>query len=145
MAPVTPNWIAIAGAGTAVVAGSLPPAAAVYLTTLSVAALMGAALRRKASSAFVMGAAFLAYLGAVDDPRPARLYEAAVCAVAGALLMGDLAVRVPGVVSATAPAGAFKLAFVALALVIATFVAPMVPWPRLQARAHRGVRELLQR
>jgi hypothetical protein len=131
VAPVTPNWIALAGAGTAVVAGSLPPAAAVYLTTLSVAALMGAA--------------FLAYLGAVDDPRPARLYEAAVCAVAGALLMGDLAVRVPGVVSATAPAGAAKLAFVALALVVAIVVAPMVPWSRRQARAHRGVRELLQR
>jgi hypothetical protein len=131
VAPVTSNWIALAGAGTAVVAGSLPPAAAVYLTTLSVAALMGAA--------------FLAYLGAVDDPRPARLYEAAVCAVAGALLMGDLAVRVPGVVSATAPAGAAKLAFVALVLVVAIVVAPMVPWPRRQARAHRGVRELLQR
>jgi hypothetical protein len=131
VAPVTPNWIALAGAGTAVVAGSLPPAAAVYLTTLSVAALMGAA--------------FLAYLVAVEEPRPARLYEAGVCAVAGALLLGDLAVRVPGVVSATAPAGAAKLAFVALALVVATFVLPIVPWPRLQARAHRGVRELLQR
>jgi hypothetical protein len=131
VAPVTPNWIALAGAGTAVVAGSLPPAGAVYLTTLSVAALMGAA--------------FLAYLGAVDDPRPARVYEAAVCAVAGALLMGDLAVRVPGVVSATAPAGAAKLAFAALALVVAIVVAPMVPWSRRQARAHRGVRELLQR
>ena len=131
MAPVTPNWIALTGAGTAVIAGTLPPAAAVYLTTLSVAALMGAA--------------FLAYLVAVDDPRPARLYEAAVCAVAGALLMGDLAVRVPGVVSAAAPAGAAKLAFVALALVIATLIAPMVPWPRLQRRAGRGLRELLQR
>lgn len=131
MAPITPNWIALAGAGTAVVAGTLPPAAAVYLTTLSVAALMGAA--------------FLAYLVAVDDPRPARMYEAAVCAVAGALLMGDLAVRVPGVVSASAPAGAAKLAFIALALVIATLIAPMVPWPRLQARAGRGLRELLQR
>lgn len=102
-----------------------------YLTTLSVAALMGAA--------------FLAYLVAVDDPRPARLYEAGVCAVAGALLLGDLAVRVPGVASATAPAGAAKLAFVALALVVATLVAPMVPWPRLQARAGRELRELLQR
>ena len=123
MAPVTPNWIALAGVCTAVVAGSLPPAAAVYLTTLSVAALMGAA--------------FLAYLVAVDDPRPARLYEAGVCAVAGALLLGDLAVRVP--------AGAAKLAFVALALVVATLVTPMVPWPRLQARAGRELRELLQR
>ncbi|HET7170383.1 MAG TPA: hypothetical protein VFI18_01995 [Gaiellales bacterium] len=131
MSPVTPNWIALAGTSTAVVAGSLPAAAALYLTTLSVAALMGAA--------------FLAYLVAVDDPRPARLYEAAVCAVAGALLLGDLAVRVPGVVSATAPAGATKIAFVALALVVATLVAPMVPWPRLQARAGRGLRELLQR
>ncbi|HSD01119.1 MAG TPA: hypothetical protein VLB81_02030 [Gaiellales bacterium] len=131
MAPITPNWIALAGAGTAVLAGTLPPAAAVYLTTLSVAALMGAA--------------FLAYLVAVDDPRRARMYEAAVCAVAGALLMGDLAVRVPGVVSGSAPAGAAKLAFIALALVIATLIAPMVPWPRLQARAGRGLRELLQR
>jgi hypothetical protein len=131
VAPVTPNWIALAGASTAVVAGSLPPAAAVYLTTLSVAALMGAA--------------FLAYLVAVDDPRPVRLYEAGVCAVAGALVMGDLAVRVPGVVSASAPAGAAKLALAALALVIATLVAPMVPWPRLQARAGRELRELLQR
>ncbi len=131
MAPVTPNWIALAGACTAVVAGSLPPAAAVYLTTLSVAALMGAA--------------FLAYLVAVDDPRPVRLCEAGVCAVAGAFLLGDLAVRVPGVVSATAPAGAAKLALVALALVVATLVAPMVPWPRLQASAGRGLRELLQR
>ena len=131
MAPVTPNWIALAGALTALVAGALPPVAAVYLTTLSVAALMGAA--------------FLAYLVAVDDPRPVRLYEAAVCAVAGALLLGDLAVRVPGVVSASAQAGAAKLALVALALVVATLVAPMVPWPRIQRRAHRGLRELLQR
>jgi hypothetical protein len=131
VAPVTPNWIALAGAGTAVVAGTLPPAAAVYLTMLSVAALMGAA--------------FLAYLVAVDDPRPARLYEAAVCALAGALLLGDLAVRVPGVFSATAPGGASKLALVALLLVVATLVAPMVPWPRLHARAHRSLRELLQR
>ncbi|HEX2378015.1 MAG TPA: hypothetical protein VHI30_10685 [Gaiellales bacterium] len=131
MAPVTPNWIAVTGAFAAVVAGSLPPAAAVYLTTLSVATLMGAA--------------FLAYLVAVDDPRPVRLCEAGVCAVAGALLLGDLAVRVPGVVSASAPAGAAKLAFVALALVIATLVAPMVPWPQLQRRAHRELRGLLQR
>src|SRR5436190_5830048 len=94
VAPVTPNWIALAGASTAVVAGSLPPAAAVYLTTLSVAALMGAA--------------FLAYLVAVDDPRPVRLCEAGGCAGAGALLMAGLAVRVPGVVSASAPAGAAK-------------------------------------
>jgi hypothetical protein len=105
--------------------------AALYLTTLSVAALMGAA--------------FLAYLVAVDDPRPARMYEAAVCAVAGALLLGDVAMRVPGVASASAPAGAAKLALIALALVVATLVAPMVPWPRIQRRAHRGVRELLQR
>lgn len=131
MAPITPNWIALGGVLTAVVAGGLPPVAALYLTTLSVAALLGAA--------------FLAYLVAVDDPRPARVYEAAVCAVAGSLLMGDLAVRVPGVVSASAPSGAGKLALVALALVVATFVAPMVPWPRLQRRAHRGLRELLQR
>jgi hypothetical protein len=131
VAPVTPNWIALAGACTAILAGSFPPAVAVYLTTLSVAALMGAA--------------FLAYLAAVDDPRPARLYEAAVCAVAGALLLGDLAVRIPGVASASAPAGAARLALVALALVVATLVAPMVPWPRLQRRAHRGLRELLQR
>ena len=131
MAPVAPNWIALGGVLTAVVAGTLSPVAALYLTTLSVAALMGAA--------------FLAYLVAVDDPRPARLFEAAVCAVAGALLLSDLAVRVPGVVSATAPAGAAKLALVALALVVATLVAPTVPWPRLQRRAHRGLRELLQR
>jgi hypothetical protein len=131
VAPVTPNWIALAGVGTAVLAGSLPPALALYLTTLAVAALMGAA--------------FLAYLVAVDDPRPVRLYEAAVCAVAGALLMADVAVRVPGVVAASAPAGATKLAFVALALVVATLVAPQVPWPRLQARAGRGLRELLSR
>ena len=131
MAPITPNWIALGGVLTAVVAGGLTPVAALYLTTLSVAALLGAA--------------FLAYLVAVDDPRPARVYEAAVCAVVGALLLGDLAVRAPGVVSASAPAGAGKLALVALALVVATFVAPMVPWPRLQRRAHRGLRELLQR
>jgi hypothetical protein len=131
VAPVTPNWIALGGALTAVVAGGLPPVAALYLTTLSVAALLGAA--------------FLAYLVAVDDPRPARVYEAAACAVAGALLMGDLAVRAPGIVSASAPSGAGKIALVALALVVATFVAPMVPWPRLQRRAHRGLRELLQR
>ena len=91
MAPVTPNWIALAGVLTAVVAGALSPVAALYLTTLSVAALMGAA--------------FLAYLVAVDDPRPARLYEAALCAVAGALLLADVAMRVPGVASASAPAG----------------------------------------
>lgn len=131
MAPITPNWIALGGVLTAVVAGGLPPVAALYLTTLSVAALMGAA--------------FLAYLVAVDDPRPARVYEAAVCAVAGALLLSDLAVRVPGVATASAPAGAGKLALVALALVVGTLVAPMVPWPRLQRRAHRGLRELLQR
>jgi hypothetical protein len=131
VAPVTPNWIALGGVLTAAVAGALSPVAALYLTTLSVAALMGAA--------------FLAYLVAVDDPRPVRLYETAVCAVAGALLLGDLAVRVPGAVSATAPQGASKLALVALALVVATLVAPMVPWPRLQRRAHRGLRELLQR
>ena len=53
--------------------------------------------------------------------------------------------RVPGVASASAPAGAAKLALIALALVVATLVAPMVPWPRIQRRAHRGVRELLQR
>ena len=131
MAPITPNWIALGGVLAAVVAGGLPPVAALYLTTLSVAALMGAA--------------FLAYLVAFDDPRPARVYEAAVCAVAGALLLGDLAVRVPGVVTASAPAGAGKLALVALALVVGTLVAPMVPWPRLQRRAHQGLRELLQR
>jgi hypothetical protein len=131
VAPITPNWIALGGVLAAVVAGGLPPVAALYLTTLSVAALMGAA--------------FLAYLVAVDDPRPARVYEAAVCAVAGALLLGDLAVRVPGVVTASAPAGAGKLALVALALVVGTLVAPMVPWPRLQRRAHQGLRELLQR
>jgi hypothetical protein len=131
VAPVTPNWIALGGAFTAVIAGGLSPVAALYLTTLSVAALMGAA--------------FLAYLGAVDDSRPARVYEAAACAVAGALLLGDLAVRVPGVVSASAPDGAGKLALVALALVVGTLVAPMVPWPRLQQRAHQGLRELLQR
>jgi hypothetical protein len=131
VAPVTPNWIALAGVFTAVIAGGLPPVAALYLTTLSVAALLGAA--------------FLAYLVTVDDPRPARVCEAAVCAVAGALLLGDLAVRVPGVVSASAPSGAGKLALVALALVVGTLVAPMVPWPRLQRRAHEGLRELLQR
>lgn len=131
MAPVTPNWIALAGVLTAVVAGALSPVAALYLTTLSVAALMGAA--------------FLAYLVAVDDPRPARLYEAAVCAVGGALLLADVAMRVPGVASASAPAGAAKLALIALALVVATLIAPMAPWPRIQRRAHRGVRELLQR
>jgi hypothetical protein len=131
VAPITPNWIALGGVLTAVAAGGLPPVAALYLTTLSVAALLGAA--------------FAAYLVAVDDPRPGRVYEAAVCAVAGALLLADVAVRVPGIVSASAPSGAGKLALVALALVVATLVAPMVPWPRLQRRAHRGVRELLQR
>jgi hypothetical protein len=131
VAPVSPNWIALAGVLTAVVAGAVSPVAALYLTTLSVAALMGAA--------------FLAYLVAVDDPRPARMYEAAVCAVAGALLLADVAMRVPGVASASAPAGAAKLALMALALVVATLIAPMVPWPRIQRRAHRGVRELLQR
>jgi hypothetical protein len=29
--------------------------------------------------------------------------------------------------------------------VIATLVAPMVPWPQLQRRAHRELRGLLQR
>ena len=132
MAPVTPNWIALGGVLTAVVAGGLPPVAALYLTTLSVAALMGAA--------------FLAYLVAVDDPRPARVYEAAVCAVAGALLLGDLAVRVPGRrLSVRAGRGAASSRSSHSRSSSATLVAPMVPWPRLQRRAHRGLRELLQR
>src|SRR6266536_102219 len=117
MAPVTPTWIALAGTAAAVAAGGMSPVAALYVTTLAVAALMGAA--------------FMGYLIAVDDPRPAALYETAVCAVAAALLLADVAVRFPDAIIGAAPGAAGNLALAAFALVAAALIASAVPWMRL--------------
>ncbi|HYX86928.1 MAG TPA: hypothetical protein VE777_18310 [Gaiellales bacterium] len=131
MAPITPTWIALTGTSAAVAAGALPPVAALYVTTVSVAVLMGAA--------------FMGYLVAVDDPRPVALYEAAVSAVAGALLLADVTLRFPDIVIGSAPATAERLALAALALVAASAIAAAVPWPRLQQLADVHARPRLRR
>jgi hypothetical protein len=118
VAAVTPTWIALAGTAGAVAAGGMSPVAALYVSTLAVAALMGAA--------------FMGYLGAVDEPRPAALYEAAVSAVAGALLLADVALRFPDAVIGAVPGAAENLALAAFAVVAAALIASAVPWPRLQ-------------
>lgn len=128
MSAVTPTRAALVATLVAFAAEPLPAALALYLTTLALAGLTGAA--------------FLGYLAAADDPRPAALYDAAVCAVAGSLLLADVALRFPDVVAGSAPGAAGALDRVALALVLAGAVAPHLSRPGLRARVRGQGRAL---
>lgn len=128
MAAVTPIRLALLATALAVVAEPLPATLALYLTMLAMAGLTGAG--------------FLGYLAAAGDPRPAALYDAAVCGVAAALLLADVALRVPDVVTGSAPGTAGALAKVALGLVVAAALVPHVSGARAQELARRPGRIL---
>jgi hypothetical protein len=125
---ITPIRIAIAAALLAFVSEPLPVGLALYLTILALAGLTGAA--------------FLGYVAAADDPRPAALYDAAVCAVTASLLLADVALRFPDVVAGSAPGAAAVLDRVALGLVLAAAVAPWLAQAGLRERVRGQGRAL---
>jgi hypothetical protein len=110
MERVTPTRAATAAAGLAVLAGAVAPALAMYLTVVATAGLLGAA--------------FAAYLAAVDRPDAAALMESAACATAGMLVLVDAALRFPELLSGGGPPVAERLAQVAFGLVVAAVLAP---------------------
>jgi hypothetical protein len=128
VAAVTPIRLALVATAAAVLAEPLPAVLGLYLTTLAMAGLTGAA--------------FLGYLAAADDPRPAALYDGAVCGVAAALLLADVTLRFPDVVAGSTPSAAAALGRVALGLVIAAAAAPHVMHLRIADLARRPARIL---
>jgi hypothetical protein len=112
MMHLTPTRAGACAASLAVVAAAMAPAIAFYLTVVATAGLMGAA--------------FHAYLRAVDRPQPGPLVDVAACALAGLLVVVDAALRFPNVLGTGGPPAATRLAEVALALTAAAVLAPAV-------------------
>ena len=111
MRHVTAARIAVLGAALALVAFVLPAGLGLYLTLLTAAVLLGAG--------------FMAYMTAVERPSAMAATDLVACAVVAMLVLADASLRFPSVVDSSVPSASMALAKVALALAIATAVAPV--------------------
>ena len=134
MSHLTAPRAAFAAALAALVAGlaGAGPLIAFYFTAVSAAALIGAA--------------FMAYLRAVESPSPRSMLALAGASLAAVLVMADAAVRFPQVLTASPPGGPGLLVQGA---VVATGLSLLTELPPLPARVPRPdraqLRELLSR
>ena len=108
---VTAARIAVLGSALALVAFVLPAGLGLYLTLLAAAVLLGAG--------------FMAYMTAVERPSAMAATDLVACAVIAMLVLADASLRFPSVVDSSVPSASMALAKVALALAIATAVAPV--------------------
>ncbi|MEP6642388.1 MAG: hypothetical protein ABJB93_10830 [Gaiellales bacterium] len=99
---VTPARVAALAATVAVISAALPALLGFYVTTVAVAAMLGAA--------------FAAYLAVVDEPAEWAIFELATCVVAALLIVAGTSLRFPAVVAGATPPVAIKLAWLALAV-----------------------------
>ena len=111
MRHVTAARIAVLGSALALVAFVLPAGLGLYLTLLAAAVLLGAG--------------FMAYMTAVERPSAMAATDLVACAVIAMLVLADASLRFPSVVDSSVPSASMALAKVALALAIATAVAPV--------------------
>ncbi len=108
---VTAARIAVLGSALALVAFVLPAGFGLYLTLLAAAVLLGAG--------------FMAYMTAVERPSAMAATDLVACAVIAMLVLADASLRFPSVVDSSVPGASMALAKVALALAVATAVAPV--------------------
>jgi len=99
---LTPARVAAAAAFAAVAAGLAPALIGLYVATLAVAVMLGAA--------------FAAYLAVVDEPGEWAAFEVGACAVAALLCLAATSLRLPVVFAGTTPSAATKLGWLALAV-----------------------------
>jgi hypothetical protein len=109
---VTSTRIAVVGAAIAVIAAGMPSVLGLYITLVAAAVLLGAG--------------FMAYVDAVDRPSALAATDLIVCSVVTMLVLSDVAVRFPSVVSTTVPSASLVLAEAAFALAIAGALLPLV-------------------
>jgi hypothetical protein len=112
MQHVTPARVAALAASAAVISAVMPALIGFYVTTVAVAAMLGAA--------------FAAYLAVVDEPAEWAVFELATCAVAALLTVAGTSPRFPAVVAGSTPPVAIKLAWLALAVAGTAAVASVV-------------------
>lgn len=108
---VTAARIAVLGSALALVAFVLPAGFGLYLTLIAAAVLLGAG--------------FMAYMTAVERPSAMAATDLVACAVIAMLVLADASLRFPSVVDSSVPDASMALAKVALALALATAVAPL--------------------
>jgi hypothetical protein len=129
---VTPARVAALAAAVAVTSAAMPALIGFYVTTIAVAAMLGAA--------------FAAYLAVVDEPAEWAVFELATCVVAALLTVAGTSLRFPAVVAGTTPSVAIKLAWLALAVAGTTAVTSVVReygeeiWSLRTAGLHRVTR-----
>ena len=129
---VTPARVAALAAAAAVMSAAMPALIGFYVTTIAVAAMLGAA--------------FAAYLAVVDEPAEWAVFELATCVVAALLTVAGTSLRFPAVVAGTTPSVAIKLAWLALAVAGTTAVTSVVRehgeeiWSLRNARLDRVTR-----
>jgi hypothetical protein len=99
---VTPARVAALAATAAVISAAMPALIGFYVTTVAVAAMLGAA--------------FAAYLAVVDEPAEWAVFELATCVVAALLTVAGTSLRFPAVVAGATPSVAIRLAWLALAV-----------------------------
>ena len=109
---LTPVRVAAATALATVVVGLAPALIGLYVSTVAVAVMLGAA--------------FAAYLAVVDEPREWAVFELAACAVAALLILAGTSLRLPIVLAGSAPGAAVKLGWLALAVAGSAAVASLV-------------------
>jgi hypothetical protein len=109
---LTPARVAAAAALATVAAGLAPALIGLYVCTVAVAVMLGAA--------------FAAYLAVVDEPGEWVAFELGACAVAAALTLAGTSLRLPVVVAGSAPGIAVKLGWLALAVAGSAAVASLV-------------------
>ena len=83
-AQITPARAAVVAALATVAAGGAPPLVGLYVVTVAVAVMLGAA--------------FAAYLSVVDEPGEWAAFEVAACAVAALLTLAGATLRYPTIV-----------------------------------------------
>jgi hypothetical protein len=85
------------------------------VTALVGPALIGFYIAMVATAA-MLGAAFAAYLGVVDEPAEWAVFELFACTVAALLTLAGTSLRFPDVVSGVTPSVTVRLAWLALAV-----------------------------
>ena len=111
-AQITPARAAVVAALATVAAGGAPPLVGLYVVTVAVAVMLGAA--------------FAAYLSVVDEPGEWAAFEVAACAVAALLTLAGATLRYPTIAAGGAPAAAGRLAWLAFAVAAAAAAASVV-------------------
>jgi len=98
------------------------------------------------AAAGLIGAAFLAYLEAVDRTRPLELYELGAIALAALLMMLEVAIRFPRALSAGSE-GLSSLVLLSGLLVVSAAVVEQLArhGPNLHRPTARPLRELISR